>query len=311
MSNGHDSISLILFSGNALVTQMQKSPFSQATDGSSDNTLLKMNPLTVRIFDVNLGKVKTCLLDMCISKGGTAGELFSSIDNCMSSFRISWSNWVAVGVDNTSVNMGKKNSLMTRVQQQNRSTYFNGCPCHIVHNTSAAAASVFSCTTGFEVDDMMVDLYYWFDYSTKRKNKLVEYADFCDQAYRQIVKHVSMWWLSLEKSVTRTLTPYASLRFYFLSEQESWARFKRLKDAFSDPLAEVYLLFFQASLQIFLQLKLFLQREDPLIGSMNQAMKRFLCLLACKFIPPVTLKAASTYEELLNPINHLNGKEIF
>lgn len=71
---------------------MQKSPFSQATDGSSDNTLLKMNPLTVRIFDVNLGKVKTCLLDMYISKGGTAEELFSSIDNCMLSFRISWSN---------------------------------------------------------------------------------------------------------------------------------------------------------------------------------------------------------------------------
>ena len=187
---------------------------------------------------------------------------------------------------------------MTRVQQRNRSTYFNDCPCHIVHNTSAAAASAFSCTTGFEVEDMMVNLYYWFDYSTKQKNKLAEYADFCDQEYRQIVKHMSTRWLSLEKSVTRTLTQYASLSSYFLSEQESSARFKRLKDAFSDPLTEVYLLFFQASLQIFLQLNLFLQREDPLIGSMNQAMKRFLCLLACKFIAPVTVKAASTYEEL-------------
>lgn len=248
---------------------------------------------------------------MCMSKGGTAEKLFSSIDNCMSSFGISWSNCVAVGVDNTSVNAGKKNSLMARVQQRNRSTYFNGCPCHIVHNTSAAAASAFSCTTGFEVEDMMVDLYYWFDYSTKRKNKLAEYADFCDQEYRQIVKHVSTRWLSLEKPVTRTLTQYASLRSHFLSEQESSARFKRLKDAFSDPLTEVYLLFFQASLQIFLQLNLFLQGEDPLIGSMNQAMKRFLRLLACKFIAPVTVKAASTYEELLDPINHLNGKEIF
>ena len=123
-----------------------------------------------------------------MSKGGTAEKLFSSIDNCMSSFGISWSNCVAVGVDNTSVNAGKKNSLMARVQQRNRSTYFNGCPCHIVHNTSAAAASAFSCTTGFEVEDMMVDLYYWFDYSTKRKNKLAEYANFCDQEYRQIVK---------------------------------------------------------------------------------------------------------------------------
>lgn len=172
MSNEHDSISLILFSRNALVTQMQKSPFSLATGGSNDNALLQMNLFTVWIFYVNLGKVKTWLLDMCMSKGGTAEKLFSSIDNCMSSFGISWSNCVAVGVDNTSVNVGKKNSLMTRVQQQNRSTYFNGCPYHIVHNTSSAAASTFSSTTGFKEEDMMVDLYHRFDYSTKRKNKL-------------------------------------------------------------------------------------------------------------------------------------------
>ena len=87
--------------------QMQKSPFSLATDGSNDNGLLKMNPLTVRIFDINLGKVKTSLLDMCVSKGGTAEELLTTIDNCMSAFGIPWDNCVAVGVDNTSVNLEK------------------------------------------------------------------------------------------------------------------------------------------------------------------------------------------------------------
>lgn len=51
-----------------------------------------MNLFIVRIFDVNLGKVKICFLDMCISKGGIVEELFSSIDNCMSLFRIFWSN---------------------------------------------------------------------------------------------------------------------------------------------------------------------------------------------------------------------------
>lgn len=289
---------------------MQKSPFSLATDGSNDNGMLKMNPLTVRIFYMNLGKVKTSLLDMCVSKGGTAEELFHSIDNCISAFGIAWDNCVAVGVDNTSVNVGKKNSIMTRVQERNSSIYFNGCPCHIVHNTSAAAASAFSCATGFDVEDMMIDLFYWFDYSTKRKNKLAEYVEFCDQEYRQIVKHVSTRWLSLEKSVTRTLTQYASVKSYFLSEQESSATFKRLKDAFSDPITEVYLLFFQAALQIFLQLNLFLQREEPLIGSMNQAMKRFLRLLACKYVAPVNVKAANTYDELLDPVNHLNGKDV-
>ena len=177
--------------------------------------------------------------------------------------------------------------------------------------TASAASSAFSIGTGFDVEDMMVDLFYWFDYSTKRKNKLVEYAQFCDQEYPQVVKHVSTRWLSLEKSVSRTLAQYASLKSYFLSEQEFTARFKHLKNAFKDPMTEVYLPFFQAALQIVLQLNLFLQREEPLIDAMNQALKRFLRLLACKFIAPVTVKAAKTYDELLDPVNHLYGEEIF
>ena len=46
-----------------------------ATDGSNDNGLKKMNPLTVQIHDVNLKRVKTSLLDMCLSSGSTAEML--------------------------------------------------------------------------------------------------------------------------------------------------------------------------------------------------------------------------------------------
>ena len=52
-----------------------------------------------------------------------------------------------------------------------------------MHNTASAASSAFSSATGFDVEDMMVDRFSWFDYSTKRKNKLAEYAEFCDQEY--------------------------------------------------------------------------------------------------------------------------------
>ena len=41
---------------------------------------------------------------------------------------------------------------------------------------------------------------------------------------------------------------------------------------------------------------------------MNQALKRFLRLLACKFNHPSTAKAAKTYEELLDPLNDLTGR---
>ena len=122
--------------------------------------------------------------------------------------------------------MGKNNSIKTRVLERNSSVYFNGYLCHNVYNTASAASSAFSCATGFDFEDMMVDLYYWFDYSTKRKNKVAEYAEFCDQEYCQIIRHVSTRWLSLEKSVTRALKQHALLKSYFLSEQESSARFK-------------------------------------------------------------------------------------
>ena len=238
---------------------MQVAPFSLAKGESNDNGMLKMNPLTVRIFDTNLGRIKTSLLEMCMSKGGTTEELFTSIDNCMSSYGVSWDNCVAVGVDNASVNMGRQNLIMTRVvQQRNSSVYFNSCPCHTVHNTSSAASSAFSSTSGFDVEDMKVDLYCWFVYSTKIENKLVEYATFCDQEYRKVVKHIGTRWLSLEQSITRALRKYASLKSYFLSEQESAARFKWLKDTFSYSMTEIYILFFQSALQIFLQLNLFL-----------------------------------------------------
>ncbi len=50
-------------------------------------------------------------------------------------------------------------------------------------------------------------------------------------------------------------------------------------------MTEIYLLFLQSALQIFMNLNLFLQKQDPLIGSVSSSLKRFLQLLACKFIP--------------------------
>lgn len=54
---------------SALVTAMRTQAFSIAVDGSNDSGLEKMNPMTVRLYDVNHGKVVTQFLDMCLTKG--------------------------------------------------------------------------------------------------------------------------------------------------------------------------------------------------------------------------------------------------
>ena len=266
-----------------------------------------MNPLTVQIYDVNLKRAKTSFLDVCLSSGSTAQMFFQGINECLPGHRIPWENCVAFSVDNPNVNLGKNNSIRTLVKLQNPSEYFNGCQCHVVHNTSSAAAKAFNAETRFDVEDLLVNIYYWFDYSTKRKCKLVEYTDFCDQEYRKIIKHVNMRWLSLEKVITRTLLHYQSLKTHFLSEDESVARFKRLQTAFSNPMTEVYLLFLQSALQILVNLNLFLQREEPLIGAMNSSLTRFLKHFACKLISPGIVQASSSFQQLLDVEQYLPG----
>lgn len=72
--------------------------------------------------------------------------------------------------------------------------------------------------SGFDVEEMVIDIFYWFDKSTKRKASLSEYCTFCNTDYREVVKHVNTRWLSLERAVGRVLQQYTALRSYFLSE---------------------------------------------------------------------------------------------
>ena len=62
-----------------LVTKMKKNAFSLMIDGSNDSGLEKMNPITIRVFNVNC--VKTCFLDMCPTTSSTAEAIFTSMDS--------------------------------------------------------------------------------------------------------------------------------------------------------------------------------------------------------------------------------------
>ena len=126
-----------------LVESMRNGPFSIAVDGSNDSGIEKMNPLTVKIFDTNRGVVSTQFLDMCMSSESTAAGIFAKMQGVFETHNILWSNCVGVGLDNTSVNMGCRNSIKTRIMKENPAAYVMGCPCHIVHNTAGKAGDAF------------------------------------------------------------------------------------------------------------------------------------------------------------------------
>ena len=102
----------------------------------------------------------------------------------------------------------------------------------MVHNTTNKSEEAFDVEYEFDIEDILVDLYYWFDKSTNRKNKLSEYNfEFCDIRYREVItnKHVSTHWLSLKYAVQRSLRQYPGLRSYFMSSNVRQARFQRLQ----------------------------------------------------------------------------------
>ena len=230
-----------------LIVSMKNGPYALDTNGSNDE-----------VFNTKKQKVSTQLLDMCGTKKGDAETLFSTIDETLSKVGVSWDNCVDIGMDNTSVNLGRNNSIMTRVLAKNDSIYVNGCPCHIVHNTANKSASSFALGTGFDIEDVLVDVFHWFDKSSKRKVTLEGFCEFMEQEYKKIIKCVSTRWLSLESAVTCCLKLYPFLKSYFLSVDEKGPRFERLVTKFTDPMTELYMYFYQFSLQSFIRFNLYL-----------------------------------------------------
>ena len=155
-----------------LLENMGVHPFSISIDGSNDSGLEKMNPITVRIYDAKCNMVVTRFLDICTTTSATAEGIYTAMNTTLGNLLNCpnpWSLCTAVGVDNTSVNIGVRDSIKTRVLQQNPAVYFNGCPCHIIHNAAQKAGESFTGVSGFDIEEFVIDLFYWFDKSTKQK----------------------------------------------------------------------------------------------------------------------------------------------
>ena len=156
-------------------------------------------------------------------------------------------------MDSASVNIGKHNSIKTRIEGKYSPVYTLGCPCHFIHNATHHATKSLEASCGFDVEGTVVDVFYYFDHSTKRKGELQDFATFCNVESCKILKYVSTRWLSLQASVERILKQYRPLCSYFLSQDPKLSdnRLNRLQKCFSNPMTEIYLLFFQSILSIF------------------------------------------------------------
>ena len=217
---------------------------------------------------------------MCIATGHNASkaeEIFNAVQEKFRADSIPWANAVSLSVDNTNSIIGKNNSFASWCRQRNPDIFVSGCPCHLVHIAARNGHDSF-----VNIEDLHIDLYYWFERSTKRKGVLLEYMELCGHEYAKILKHVSTRWLSLERCVQRTLEKYSGLK--------SYQRFSRLRDAFTNPPTEVALLFHHASIPLFNNFDKLLQSEEPIIHMFHDSTIQLARSLANRIITPQVLK---------------------
>ena len=75
-------------------------------------------------------------------------------------------------MDNTNSNKVQHNSIASWAKEKNKEIITAGCPCHVLHNAAGKAAEEFTKVSEFDFEDHCVNLFFWFDKSTKRKSTL-------------------------------------------------------------------------------------------------------------------------------------------
>ena len=107
-----------------LVEYMSENPYALVNDGSSDCGPSKINPVRIYILDVKRSKqVEYKFFSMCSTSSkncSRAETLFTAINNAVKNDNLDWDNVVPVGLDNTNTNMRTRNSLRTRIFNENR-----------------------------------------------------------------------------------------------------------------------------------------------------------------------------------------------
>ena len=108
----------------------------------------------------------------------------------------------------------------------------------------------------------------------KEKQLLESIWNLLTLKLKKIIKHVTTRWLSLGKTVDRTL-----MQSYFISEfgeddvldKERVTREIRLIRQFNDPFTKLYVLFVQSVMPVFDPFNIFLQSEEPLVHLLHES----------------------------------------
>lgn len=199
-----------------LVVKMKNNAFSIATDGSNDHNS-KLYPMVVTINNEATECVTTELLSVPeLDSSSTAVNISKLVLRELSENKIPLQNCIAFMSDNASVMVGKKGGVSTLLKKEQPNMLSLGCGCHLINLAVKKAVSELP----LKIEEFLMDLFYYFHHSDKRKSEFEEFQILYNDEAKQILKHCATRWLSLTTSLQRVMELWKPLVKYFNKAKE-------------------------------------------------------------------------------------------
>ena len=215
-------------------------------------------------------------------------EIFSLIRNEFETHSIPWQNCIAFGSDNANVMVGKECGVFGYMLKQHSEMYLSGCVCHLIH----IAAEKGAASLPFNISQLLVDVFYYLDKSSKRQGDLKCFQLLHDMKETKILKHVATRWLSIGKCLPRLIDSWDALYDFFKSEEKSAKenntkkKVTHLKEIFGSRTKKLYCLFLRDAIKDFEKINTELQSDTPMIHSLANKLQSFYKTLMIKFVKP-------------------------
>ena len=198
---------------------------------------------------------------------------------------------ISFASDTCNVMKGQRNGVIAKLRAEQPKIVDIHCNCHVLNLCVKSAVKILP----LKADDLLVDIFYHFHHSVKRVASLQEYATFCEVQFKSVLSHSETRWLSMGRSIKRTLEMWDPLLSYFLShpDVEKAGKIKSIATLLNKSKTKVYLLFLADMMDMFDKINMALQSSSTaMIHTIRDMMTRLLRRVLALFMQPGEIRAA-------------------
>lgn len=182
------------------------------------------------------------------------------------------------------------------------------CNIHISHNAFLKGLQEY----GSDVQDFVLDLYYFFHGWPQREEDFQMIQDQLGLPKHKFIKHVTSRWLTLSDAAQRIIEQWLAIKKYFSNfipskrrDLTKTKRYQSICQSLSDQTFKPRILFVISSANSFKSLNTFLQTDTPLIHALHQSLHELVNKILFKFINEKTIINYDTPEEIFKSENLL------